>query len=130
MSDILFDLFNGSSQGIYGDLKKIRDWSDQLYSSPLRTPSSSARTIFNPTKDVFTLDIPGYSREEISIYLVADDKIVITAINKTRGERSLEVYVDSKFSTEDTKITLQDGVLTLKFSPKEKPEPKTLKISD
>lgn len=87
---------------------------------------------FNETGDSVTVDIelPGFKREEITIDVVEDGVLRVSADSKTRGRYTHE-FATPKADFDKAEVKLTDGILqiTAPVKPVEPPKRKQLTIS-
>jgi HSP20 family protein len=99
--------------------------SDQLFDN-IRS-SSVYCTSENKDSYNFSLDVPGFSKDDLEINL---DKSVIHILGEKENRMiSFQFYLPEGADTEKIKATTKDGVLTIEISKLEKMLPKKISVS-
>lgn len=117
---------------------------EELISNLIPNPENKVATmradiIENDTNYEARLDVPGFTKDEISINL-KDGNIIVTANKETKVEEGTVVrerhstmtrtfYLDGKIDTSTIKATLENGVLTITADKVKEMQPQTIEIA-
>lgn len=90
-------------------------------------------------------EVPGYDKKDVSISYKKDSlrvqtlfadynsiegiRVTITADNEKRGERSIEYFIDESYDVEESKATVEHGLLIVEIGKKKAFRPKTISIN-
>lgn len=84
-------------------------WDDAFKSFDLFFNEPKSGFVFDGTKHVLEIKVPGYSKDDITIELV-DDKLYIEGKSKKYGDFKREYW---NISSEDVSATVENGILTI-----------------
>lgn len=103
------------------EMKKLIDDSDEIF-------NYNNNYTVKTTDDVLTLsvDLPGVKREDLNVSVVGND---VSITSKRNGKESKFNYrINGTYEPYPTDATLEDGVLTLKFSKRENAKLKQVEV--
>ncbi len=111
------------NNGLFAELNNIINQSIQAVDSEVNQryagyPNSKHQLFSTETGWAARVDLPGYSREEVSLNF-EDHTLTLKAENETRGERNLRLALGDEVETSGINAKLENGILEITLPKKE-----------